>query len=119
MARFLANENVPADAVEALRVAGFEVDWIRERSPGISDPDVLAISLREGRVLITFDKDFGELAFRRGAVASAGGILLRPKLRSPGHLARFAVTVLTQPMTWAGHFSVARDGRIRVIPLPS
>lgn len=39
--RFLANENFPADAVEALRATGHDVVWIRTDAPGITDPEVL------------------------------------------------------------------------------
>jgi predicted nuclease of predicted toxin-antitoxin system len=119
MAQFLANENVPADAILSLRTAGIDITWVREISPGITDPDVLAISLAENRVLVTFDKDFGELAFHSGLAASVGIVLLRPRLRSPQFLAQFAVATLSQPITWMGHFCVAQESRIRVVPLPS
>ncbi len=62
--RFLANENFPADAVSALRDQEHDVAWIRTDSPGISDLEVLDRAQREDRILITFDKDFGEPAFR-------------------------------------------------------
>ena len=87
-------------------------------SPGISDDEVLALSQAEGRVLVTFDKDFGEMAFNQGKTATPGVILLRPRLRSPDHLAQFTVALLTQPLDWTGNFSVAREGRLRVVPLP-
>jgi len=45
--RLLANENFPADAVQALRTSGYNVLWIREAAPGISDPEVLARTLSE------------------------------------------------------------------------
>jgi hypothetical protein len=76
------------------------------------------MSVAGNRVLVTFDKDFGELAFRKGRNASCGVILLRPRLRSPDFLAQFLVAVLTQPIEWEGHFAVAREGSIRVIRLP-
>lgn len=69
-------------------------------------------------MLITFDKDFGELAFRRGRNVSCGVILLRPRLRSPDFLARFLVAVLTQQIDWEDHFAVAQESNIRVVPLP-
>src|SRR4051812_8270341 len=100
MAKFLANENVPADAVAAARQAALHIAWVREISPGISDDDVLALSLSEGRVLVTFDKDFGEMAFEHGKTATPGVVLLRPRLRSPDYLAHFTVAVLTQPVIW-------------------
>jgi predicted nuclease of predicted toxin-antitoxin system len=118
MERFLANENVPRPAVEAARRDGHDVLWIAETSPGMTDDAVLAQSLAEGRVLVTFDKDFGKLAFRLGTQASCGIILLRPRLRSPDYVAQFVSTVLSHAVHWEGHFSVATEGRLRVIPLP-
>jgi hypothetical protein len=60
--RFLANENFPGAAVKALVAAGHDVVWVRIAAPGTTDPDVLAWAAREERILLTFDKDFGELA---------------------------------------------------------
>jgi predicted nuclease of predicted toxin-antitoxin system len=117
MAKFLANENVPAAAVEAARLAGHDLSWIAESALGSDDDAVLAQSLAEGRVLITFDKDFGKLAFRLGRRASCGIILFRPKLRSPDYLSQFVSAGLSQSVVWEEHFSVATVGRLRVIPL--
>ena len=75
--RFLADENFPGDAVTALRSSGQDVLWIRTDAPGITDQDVLARSLKDARVLLTFDKDFGELAWRSGLPASCGIVLFR------------------------------------------
>jgi predicted nuclease of predicted toxin-antitoxin system len=60
--RFLANENFPGAAVSVLKFAGHDVVWVRTTAPGTSDPEVLAWAARESRILLTFDKDFGELA---------------------------------------------------------
>jgi len=117
MARFLANENALRDAVLAARAAGFDVAWMVELQPGASDEIVLSLAQQDDRVLITFDKDFGELVFRRGFAGSHGVILLRPRLRSPQVVTAFIVTVLSQPIDWIGHFTVAREGSLRVIPL--
>jgi predicted nuclease of predicted toxin-antitoxin system len=62
MAGFLANENAPREAVLAARGAGHDVTWMVELQPGASDEIVLALARQEGRVLLTFDKDFCELA---------------------------------------------------------
>lgn len=118
MTRFLANENVPGEAIAAARQAGYDVTWIAESSPGADDDTVLANALAAGRVLVTFDKDFGEMAFRHGKAATCGVILCRPRVRSPGYLAEFLLAVLGQDLAWEGHFSVAQEGKLRVIPLP-
>ena len=68
--RLCANENVPGDCVAALRQRGHDVLWIREAARGSPDDAVLTRAQAEARLLITFDKDFGELVFRRGRAAS-------------------------------------------------
>lgn len=73
--RLLANENFPGDAVDALRAQGHDVAWIRLDAPGSSDREVLARAQNENRILITFDKDFGELALKEGLPAASGVIL--------------------------------------------
>ena len=118
MSKFLANENVPTEAVELARQNGLDLSWVTEIAPGADDEAVLALSLAEGRVLITFDKDFGDLAFYQGKQATCGVVLLRPRVRHPDYVAQFLLAVLTQPIAWEGHFSVAREGRMRVLPLP-
>jgi predicted nuclease of predicted toxin-antitoxin system len=116
---FLANENVASAVVDALRADGHDAVWIYEVGPGSTDDVVPALALTEHRVLLTFDKDFGELTFRLGRLATPGVILLRPHLRSPDYLVRFAQAVLAQGHTWEGHFAVAEEGRLRIVPLPT
>ncbi len=72
----LADENVDWAVVERLRLDGHQVDSIAELSPGVSDEEVLRLAVATGAVLVTGDKDFGELVYRRG-LAHAGVVLLR------------------------------------------
>jgi hypothetical protein len=118
MARFLANENVPGEVVEAARQAGHDLAWITELSAGADDDAVLSLPLAEKRVLVTLDKDFGEMAFRQGKDASCGVILLPPRLREPDYVVQFMLAVLAQQVPWEGRFSVAQEGKLRVVPLP-
>jgi len=112
--RFLANENFPLDAVTALREVGHDVRWIRSDEPGISDQQVLEHALTENRVLLTFDKDFGELAFREGIVASCGIVLFRLMAGSAQELAAIITLALSSRDDWNGRFSVVEPGRIRI-----
>jgi len=116
--RFLANENVPGEAVEALRALGHDVTWVRADAPGSPDEDVLKRASSEKRLLLTFDKDFGELAFRRGGPMPAGVILFRIAPRSPSRVAQVVASVLGGRTDWVGHFSVIEETRIRMTPLP-
>lgn len=117
--RFLANENLPGNALAPLRLRGHDVAWVRTDAPGSSDWKVLERAQTEDRVLITFDKDFGELAFRANLPASSGVILFRISAPSSAHVARVAVAALESRTDWAGHFAVVEDARIRMTPLPS
>jgi predicted nuclease of predicted toxin-antitoxin system len=116
--RFLANENFPSAAVEALRSQGHDVKWVRTDSPGSTDSQVLAQVTSEARILLTFDKDFGELAFREGLPASAGVILFRIPLTSPFQVAQIAVKSVDSRSDWNNHFSVIEPDRIRMTRLP-
>ncbi|MCA9093780.1 MAG: DUF5615 family PIN-like protein [Planctomycetaceae bacterium] len=118
MSRFLANENLPRDVIVAARSRGYDIEWITEIAPGASDEEVLRLGMSAQRVLVTFDKDFGELAFHHGAKATCGIILLRPRVLKVDELSRFVENVLSQAIQWEGHFSVADVDRIRVTPLP-
>lgn len=66
MADFLENENVPKEVVTACRGANLDVAWVAQISPSADDRYVLSHALAENRVLLTFDKDFGDLAFHPG-----------------------------------------------------
>ena len=75
--RFLADENVHRGIVSGLRAAGHDVAWVAESNPGALDEDVLALARVEDRVLLTFDRDFGELVVLRLRSAGPGVIYLR------------------------------------------
>ncbi len=112
--RFLANENFPLDAVKALRQLGHDVVWIRTESPGITDPEVLSRAQAENRILLTFDKDFGELAFRANLPSTVGIILFRIKTPSSTVVAQKVVIAIALRDNWAGHFSVIEEDKIRM-----
>jgi hypothetical protein len=115
--RFLANENLPSGAVGALAAAGHDVVWIRAAAPGTVDSDVLAWAEREERVLVTFDKDFGELAARAVLPPTCGVVLLRVPMPKPGDAGQKIADMIMERDDWAGHFSVIEPGRIRMRPL--
>jgi predicted nuclease of predicted toxin-antitoxin system len=117
--RFLANENFPLDPVEALRTAGHEVAWVRSDAPGITDVEVLAWAMRDQRIMLTFDKDFGDLAFHAGLPSDCGIVLFRLSAPSSAALAALVLAAIQSRTDWVGHFSVVEPGRIRMRPLPS
>lgn len=116
--RFLAGENFPGPAVTALEAAGHDVIWVKVAMPGASDADVLAWAMREERVLLTFDKDFGELASQT-ASSQKLGVLLRTPPPKTGEGIKRLVDLISARMDWIGHFSIIEPGRIRMRPLRS
>ena len=74
--RVLADESVDGPVVARLRSDGHEVACIAEDTPGLADDAVLARGYGEGIVLLTADKDFGELVYRHH-LPHAGVLLLR------------------------------------------
>jgi hypothetical protein len=116
---FLANENFPGDAVSALRAAGHDCIWVRTVAPGARDPDVLAHAMRDNRILLTFDKDFGELAYRSGLPATCGVVLFRMPMPLPEAVGLALVKRLEERPDWQGHFSVIEPSRVRMRKLVS
>ena len=78
MIRFLADVNIEKGIVDYLSQNGYDIKWITDFNCEISDEDLLKMANDEKRVLITNDKDFGELTFLQKQ-SSAGIILLRIK----------------------------------------
>jgi predicted nuclease of predicted toxin-antitoxin system len=115
----LADENLPHEVVAALRRGGHDVAWVREQMPGSSDQRVLEKAQAEQRIILTFDKDFGELAFHRGLPATCGVILFRIPTRSPAQTTVLILKAIDERSDWAGHFSVVEADRIRMTPLRS
>jgi predicted nuclease of predicted toxin-antitoxin system len=116
--RLLADENISPDLVTRLRAAGHDVTSVREAARGIPDPGVLEIAASEDRVLLTEDKDFGELVFRE-QLPAAGIVLLR------FHTGTYAESLELFEAFWpeiqrqaVGHFIVATNEALRVRPLP-
>ncbi len=72
----LADERVDREIVERLRTEGHDVAYVAEMEAGIADEVVLEQANAVGAVLLTQDKDFGDLVFRQGLLAK-GIVLLR------------------------------------------
>jgi len=78
--RFLADESCDFAVVRALRAAGHDVSTVSDVTPGAEDHIVAALANSESRVLLTEDKDFGQLAYATGHLTS--GVVL---VRYPAH----------------------------------
>jgi predicted nuclease of predicted toxin-antitoxin system len=109
--RVLADENVPREAVERLRSAGHDITWMSEVEPGAADLAVLARAAAEGRVLVTCDKDFGEVAFKTAALLAAVNGVVLVRARRSDEIATLATDALAAHPDMSGLFVVAEPGR--------
>ena len=75
--RFLVNENVSGTVIEKLRQSGHDVLSVKESMRSVQDDVILSRAQAEQRIVVTHDKDFGELAFRARLPASCGIVLFR------------------------------------------
>ncbi|HSN85704.1 MAG TPA: DUF5615 family PIN-like protein [Thermoanaerobaculia bacterium] len=117
--RILADENFPVFLIQELRQRGHDVASVKETLRGASDREILKRAQEEDRLVVTFDKDFGELAYRFSLPASSGVILFRLSGNDPEIDNARALAALETGIEWSGSFSVVTDDRIRVRPLPS
>jgi hypothetical protein len=79
---------------------------------------VLTLAGRERRILLTFDKDFGELARAAPLPQHCGVVLFRTPMPPPGEVGQRIAGLILSRDDWAGHFSVVEPGRVRMRPLP-
>ncbi len=112
--RFLADENVEKTIVDLLRQRGFDVRFIAEEIRSVDDDDLLALAHQEQRILITNDKDFGELAFHQKRLHT-GIFLLRFRREDAEWKAKRVDQFLAeyQKPLW-GKFVVLRDTSVRI-----
>lgn len=116
--RLLADENVPVPSIRLLRTAGYVVDAMIEIAPGTADPEVLAHARENGQILITFDRDFGELVYHRGSAVPAGIIYLRVSPADPEEAGRVLLGLFAiDELQLEGRFTVVDTDRIRQRPL--
>jgi predicted nuclease of predicted toxin-antitoxin system len=117
--KFLANEDVPLVSIRRLRAAGYDVASIIEDSPGLKDESVLSRAHTEQRIILTFDRDYGELIYRRRLPTPAGVAYFRFAPSTPEEPAeRFIELLGIGHITLEGQFTVVGRGWIRQRPLP-
>lgn len=113
--KFLANENIPITVCARLRLEEkIDIVSILDISKGAKDKDVLLSAQSEDRIIVTFDKDFGELVFRKKAKVK-GIILLRFTPKSPEFiLNKIKDAILKKEIRIEGRFVIVEEERVRI-----
>ncbi|BAY65216.1 hypothetical protein NIES22_53190 [Calothrix brevissima NIES-22] len=117
--RFLANENFPLRSVLSLRDAGYDVAYGSEDAPGAEDAIVLARAVNEERIILTFDRDYGELIYRLRMPAPIGVVYFRYFPPTPEEPAQNLLRLLSvEGLILIGYFTVLERTQLRQRPLP-
>ncbi len=116
--RLVADENIPLDTVRALRSAGHDVYSATETGSGAPDLSHVERAIREDRLIVTFDRDFGELAVRGPKKPEAGILLLRVIPKSAEEVTQLLIGLLARTdVTWRGFLSVVDQAHLRQRPI--
>ena len=111
----LADENIDRQIVERLRQDGHDVLYIAEIEPSISDSTVFDQANEKAALLLTGDKDFGEMVFKENRLISDGVVLIRLAGLSPDKKAEIVSEAIRLHETdFPHHFSVIAPGKIRI-----
>ena len=112
--KFVADESVDFPIIERLRQEGHSVWAVVEMDAGISDALVLDHANQQNAVLLTADKDFGELVFRLNRL-SLGVVLVRLAGLPPKYKAEIVARAIAEKgEELKGAFSVITASALRV-----
>jgi len=111
---FLANENFPLLSARLLREAGHRVVSIIQEAPGSKDEDILKRAHTESLIILTFDRDYGELIYRHQALPPAGVVYFRFAPATPFEPAEILINVMDRAdLSVIGKFTIVERGRVR------
>jgi predicted nuclease of predicted toxin-antitoxin system len=116
--KFLANENIPSASVAVLEAAGHDILHVAEACPGEADVGVLELAQRQARIVVTFDRDYGELVFRLRKPRPAGVVYLRFDTLWPTEPGEILASIVGS-VSLEGCFTVVERNRLRQRPLPA
>jgi predicted nuclease of predicted toxin-antitoxin system len=112
--KILADESVDGPIVDRLRAEGYEVESVAERNAGMGDEDVLARANLLGALLISGDKDFGDLHYRQGRTLGGIVLLRLSGMSNQGKANLVAMAFRARGAELAGAFSVITPTMIRI-----
>lgn len=118
--KFLANENVPLANINILRKAGFEVFCISQIMSGSRDREVLQYSAQNDLIILTFDRDYGELIFKYGEQLISGIVYFRLSQFDPEDCGNILVEqIQKEKLQLLSFFTVIEKDGIRQRKLPA
>jgi len=113
LTRFIADENIPRETVELLKKKGLDIVTVSDVSPGLGDDEILDLARKDERIVITFDRDFGQLIFKQKR-KTEGLILLRFNPESPQQIAKRIQQTLATKIDMEGSVIVVKKDTLKV-----
>lgn len=111
---FLANENIPYDSIAVLRNHQHTVISIKEQTPGISDIAVLNLAKESNAIILTFDKDYGDIIFRLNYENPPSEVFFRFKGFDSFFAANTLLKIIANPtIQLQGFFTIVEQESIR------
>jgi predicted nuclease of predicted toxin-antitoxin system len=107
---------MPRPLVEELGRRGHDVVSVASASPGADDTDIFERARVERRVIVTFDKGYGQLVL---ATRSSGVVIIRMRYQGSPFLVRRVVDVLETRTDWGDYVSVISHRDVRMKSLSS
>ena len=112
--KLLADESVDRQIVERLRRDGHEVASVADLAPGLEDPAVLERANAQDAILLTADRDFGELVFRQSQVHAGVALIRLSGLSAERKGAIVASAIRQHEAELAGAFVVISPVSVRI-----
>lgn len=117
--KFLADAHFPQRSIDRLRAFGFDVVAVRAHDPRMVDEAILAWAVRDGRVLLTFGRDFSRLVYRERRPVPPGIVYFRLDNPAPGEPAAFLIEVIAgKGLSLSGQLTLIERGQVRQRRLP-
>jgi predicted nuclease of predicted toxin-antitoxin system len=114
--RFLADENIPAYLVKAIREEGWDVEWISETTPSVPDSVVIEIGKRSGRILLTADVELASRTLLEPQ-SNVPTILLRMGNLEAVEVALLVTRTMKQRADWHELHAVLTPQKLRARPI--
>lgn len=116
--KFIANENFPGPSIRRLRDLGFDITAVIERCPGTCDAEIMALARHERRWLLTYDRDYGELVFKRSIEPPPAILYFRQEPFPATRAADLVLSLLDQSAEIEGYLVVVGERNLRRHRLP-
>ncbi len=112
--KFIVDVGVSKKVEDWLQIQEYNIKTIRSIDPRMSDKEVLKLAESENRMVITMDKDFGELVYNSG-LCHAGVLLLRLEEATSQEKVKIIKKILDRYSDkLPNNFCVYKDGKLRI-----